>query len=37
MAIKDELRKSYLTRYETVKNFVENEENISKTAEISHD
>ena len=35
MAIKDELRKSYLTAYETVKNFVENEENISKTAEIS--
>ena len=29
MAIKDELRKSYLTAYETVKNFVENEENIS--------
>ena len=35
MAIKDELRKSYLTAYETVKNFVENEENISKTTEIS--
>ena len=35
MAIKDELRKSYLTAYETVKNFAENEENISKTAEIS--
>ena len=35
MAIIDELRKFYLTAYETVKNFVENEENISKTAEIS--
>ena len=35
MAIKDELRKSYLTAYETFKNFVENAENIAKTAEIS--
>ena len=33
--MKNEIKKSYLTAYETIKGFVENEENISKTVEIS--
>ena len=35
MSIKDDIKKSYLTAYETIKCFVEDEKNISKTAEIS--
>ena len=30
-----EIKNSFLTAYETIKNFVENEENILKTAQIS--
>ena len=35
MSIKEDIKKSYLTAYETVKNFIEDERNISKTVEIS--
>ena len=35
MSIKKDIKKSYLTAYETVKNFIEDERNISKTVEIS--
>ena len=35
MSIKEDIKKSYLTAYETVKNYIEDERNISKTVEIS--
>ncbi|AMD95596.1 D-sedoheptulose 7-phosphate isomerase [Leptotrichia sp. oral taxon 847] len=35
--LKENIRNSYLTAYETVKNFVENDENIEKTTKISEE
>ena len=35
--LKNHIKNSYFTAYETVKNFVENDENIEKTVKISEE
>ena len=35
--LKENIRNSYLTAFETVKNFVENDENIERTTKISEE